>query len=152
MEEIDKMKILIERGYKYNYETGEFFNRFNKKCNTIDSYGYQTINTRYNKKALTVKAHRFAWFYFYTVIPDNIIDHIDRNKSNNKISNLRISTTQFNGFNRNAKGYYWNKSEKKYKSQIIINGEFIHLGYFSTEENARLAYLEAKKKYHKITL
>lgn len=76
------------------------------------------------------------------------IDHRDRNSSNNCIFNLRAVTSQQNNFNRGAKGYSWNKKECKFKSCIKYNFKNIHLGYFDKEEDARKAYLDAKKIYH----
>jgi hypothetical protein len=47
-----------------------------------------------------------------------------------------------------VKGYCWNKLKRKYQSYILVNSKRIYLGYFDNEEDARQAYLEAKKKYH----
>jgi len=52
--------------------------------------------------------------------------------------------------NTKAKGYYWNKQCKKFKAQIVLNGKLIHLGYHTTEQDARNTYLEAKAKHHVI--
>jgi hypothetical protein len=150
MTEIEKMELLKKIGWTYKSDTGEFFNKWGKKSKTIDCYGYQVINTKFNKQKIQVKAHRYAWFFVYGEVPDNILDHIDRDRSNNKISNLRISNTQLNGFNRDDKGFHYNKNEKKFKSQIMIDGKSIHLGYFLTADEARETYLKAKEKYHKI--
>jgi len=76
------------------------------------------------------------------------IDHIDRNRTNNSISNLRPATNQQNQFNTDAKGYYWNKRDKKWKAHIGLNGKQIHLGYFDTEQQASQAYQNAKLIYH----
>ena len=76
------------------------------------------------------------------------IDHIDLNRSNNCISNLRPATSQQNSFNTKAKGYSWNKRSKKWKAVICLNGKKIHLGYFEKEEDAKNAYLKAKAIYH----
>ena len=79
-------------------------------------------------------------------------DHIDHNTFDNRESNLRIVTRQQNHFNRkNSKGYYWNKTARKYMAQICVDGKNIYLGYFLTPKEAHNAYLEAKRKYHKIT-
>jgi hypothetical protein len=51
-----------------------------------------------------------------------------------------------NSFNKNAKGYY--KYGKNFQARIRLIGKQIYLGTFSTEEEARNAYLEAKEKYH----
>jgi hypothetical protein len=94
-------------------------------------------------------AHNQDWDIDYEPC-DNPIDHIDRDRGNNHISNLRLGTPSLNQQNRsNTKGYYWNKQKQKYKAYININDKVIHLGYFKTEEEARQAYLDAKKLYHK---
>jgi hypothetical protein len=77
------------------------------------------------------------------------VDHIDRDKSNNHISNFRPATSQENNFNTDAKGYSWHKRAKKWQAQIQLNRKSIHLGYFDKEEDARNAYLKAKAIYHK---
>jgi hypothetical protein len=75
------------------------------------------------------------------------IDHIDRDKTNNNLSNLRIVSVQQNGFNKsNTKGYY--QSGKKYRAVIRVATSRYHLGNFKTREEAHNAYLEAKKIYH----
>jgi len=81
------------------------------------------------------------------------IDHIDGNKVNNCVGNLRRVTRQENSFNNqhNVKGYSYQKRTKNYKTYIHLNRKMIYLGYFKTEEEAREAYLKAKEKYHIIT-
>ena len=82
---------------------------------------------------------------------DKQVDHIDGQKTNNCINNLRLVTNQQNSFNRTtAKGFHFDKQRQKYKAQIRLNGKDIHLGYFSTEAEARASYLSAKLVYHKI--
>ena len=76
------------------------------------------------------------------------IDHIDMNKINNNLSNLRIVNNQQNSFNTNAKGYTWRQKVNKYQANIRINNKLIHLGLFTTEKEARQAYLDAKLIYH----
>ena len=78
-------------------------------------------------------------------------DHIDHNTLDNRRLNLRIVTAQQNGWNRkNAKGYSWNNDSRKFQAEIMVNGKSIYLGYFHIAKDARNAYLEAKKLYHKI--
>ena len=101
------------------------------------------------------KAHRLIWKYHYGKDPKEFIDHIDGNKSNNNIENLRESTKQQNSFNRGphknnelgVKGLC--KLGNKYRAAIMINGKNKHLGMFDTIEEARLAREEAEKKLFK---
>lgn len=78
------------------------------------------------------------------------VDHIDRCKTNNNVDNLRIVTPQENTYNTNAKGYSWNKHDKRWKVHINVNKQRLYLGGFKNEEDARNTYLEAKEKYHVI--
>ena len=98
------------------------------------------------------KLHRIIGYLFLGLDIDDseqYIDHIDGDRQNNNIENLRIVTNQQNCFNRTtAKGYSYDKKNKKYQSQISINRKNIHLGCFETEAEARQAYLDAKKLYH----
>ena len=80
---------------------------------------------------------------------DDCIDHRYGNKLDNRVENLRITTQQGNQHNQTkAKGYSWNKQNNKYHASIKLNGKDIHLGYYTTEEEARQAYLRGKEKYH----
>lgn len=79
---------------------------------------------------------------------NNQIDHIDGDKLNNHITNLRVVTQAQNCQNKIAKGYYYNKKAKKWQSAIRVNGKRTYLGYFNTEEEAKQARAEAVKKYH----
>lgn len=78
-------------------------------------------------------------------------DHIDHVTLNNRKSNLRAVTCQQNQWNqKNPKGYYWHKANKKYMAQIKLHGKQIYLGLFRTADAAHNAYLRAKKHYHKM--
>lgn len=78
------------------------------------------------------------------------VDHIDRNKLNNCKSNLRLATASQNGANRrrqvnsinNYKGVSWKKDKKKWTASITQNGKQKHIGYYTTEEGAAIAYNE----------
>ncbi len=96
-------------------------------------------------------AHRLCWFLHYKKDPGNLlIDHIDRNRSNNKIVNLRLVTVSENqqniGAPKNNKlgelGVFYDKQRGKFRGRIYINGKLKHLGYFNTIEKA----IEARKK------
>jgi hypothetical protein len=98
--------------------------------------------------------HRIMAFCFKnlsTILFDNteVIDHIDRNRLNNNINNLRVVTQQENCMNTTAKkGYYLDKRDNRFYSDIKVYKKKIHIGGFNTEEEAREAYLTAKAKYH----
>jgi hypothetical protein len=142
----EKCLLAIERGYIYNPETGEIFNKFGKLVNgKINGYIHFCIHI--NKKTLNIYGHQFAWYYVYKECV-KYIDHINRIKYDNRICNLRSVTSQQNSFNRNCKGYSYKKYRNKYEAQIAINNKTIFLGHYKTEEEAKNAYLQAKEKYH----
>ncbi len=101
------------------------------------------------KHRLMYLAHNPSW-NILDGSQDNSIDHINRTRSDNSVDNLRVVTHRQNQYNReNTKGYYWNKSRKVFHGQIVVNGRKKFLGAFEKEEDARAAYLAAKKIYHK---
>ena len=118
--------------------------------------GYLQISIK-NKIYL---AHRLAWLYVYGVVPSKNIDHIDGIKTNNSITNLRELHQKHNVENikkaktSNKLGVLGvsvqNKGSglKPYRSRIVVDGKEIHLGTFEKIEDAKKAYLIAKRKYH----
>ena len=97
-------------------------------------------------------AHRLIWIYHYGSIDENLqVDHINGLKDDNAIENLRLVTAQKNCYNRsrlNAKGYSWNKNDKKWQASIWLNGKLKYLGSFIDEQTARNTYLKASSQYH----
>jgi hypothetical protein len=97
-----------------------------------------------------MKAHHYAWFMSYGNVDFVELDHINRNRSDNRIVNLRIGNRALQSQNRNAKGYGFHKASNKWSPQIQLNGKKIYLGLYETEEEALNVYLRAKEKYHTI--
>ena len=134
-------KVLVKRINRDEY--------YEKKC--INCRGYLQLPLNHKCKRKNYYIHRLVAFCFLELDLENtkqVIDHQDRNPLNNFVSNLRIVTNQQNAFNKNAKGYYWNKQANKWQSQIKLNGKSIHLGYFETEEDASYAYNQEKLIRH----
>ena len=100
-------------------------------------------------------AHRLAWFYVHGEWPPEL-DHRDRNKKNNVITNLRIATRSQNNYNRGRsikntsgfKGVTWHARRNKWQAQIKISKGYKYLGVFETPEAAHAAYVEAAKVGH----
>lgn len=75
------------------------------------------------------------------------IDHINRDKSDNRIENLRLVTNQQNQFNKNAKGY--SRRYNGFQANIKLNDKCL-TKQFATEDEARTWYLEQKEIHHHI--
>jgi len=80
---------------------------------------------------------------------DLVVDHIDNNSFNNKVSNLQITTNRIN-CSKDIKqgsskyiGVHWRKDKEKWKAQIKFNHKSISLGVFNNEEEASLVYKKA---------
>ena len=94
------------------------------------------------KKPITSLVHRVvANAFLDRVEGKDVIDHIDRNKHNNKVSNLRWTTQRENLWNKEYKGCSKRPNRRKWDSSIRDNsGKRIYLGSFETEEEASGAY------------
>ena len=151
MTELEKCQLAKERGFSYCPVSGEIKGVRGNVITKKHSNGYTMAQVYYATKPYNVLAHRLAWYLHYGHLPINSIDHIDGDRSNNKIDNLRDVTHQHNHWNRTtAKGYCRHKPSNKFKAYIRINTTRKHLGYFQTEQEARNAYLKAKEIYHVI--
>jgi len=113
--------------------------------------GYRRIRV----DGLLYLAHRLAWLFVHGDFPILDIDHIDRNRDNNAIENLRVATTSLNCANsrhrRNNtsgfKGVEWRKAKQKWHAGIMVDGRRLHLGTFDTPEAAHAAYMAAAVKH-----
>jgi hypothetical protein len=100
--------------------------------------------------------HRMAWLYVYGEMPD-VIDHINGDRSDNRICNLRNVDHKGNMSNQRKPhgdnltkrlGVTWDAHAGKYRANINHNKIRYHLGCFDDPDEAHEAYLEAKRKLH----
>jgi len=114
-------------------------------------HGYVYI--RINKK--NYKAARLAWLYMNGYFPEHCVDHIDRDRKNDKWGNLRHVTQSCNVKNSSPKntntsgvtGVSFSKNRNKWVAQITVKYKNISLGRFKKIEDAAMARWEAEKKY-----
>lgn len=115
------------------------------------SSGYKAVNL-FGRRFL---AHRMAWAIHFGEWPSHPVDHINGDRSDNRIANLRRATNATNAQNqrvhhtRSKTGVMGVHVDKgRYRAQITVNRSTVHIGTFNTAEEAHAAYLEAKRKYH----
>jgi len=141
----------------YNPETGAMVWRNGicagkEVCPTPLPTGYR----RMQLKGQWFGAHRVAWLYVYGYWPQIDLDHINGDRADNRIANLRECTTAENQHNRpihprnttGVPGVTWQPHRKRFQASIRINGRMKHLGRFKTVEEAGEAYRKAKALYH----
>ncbi len=128
----------------FEYKDGVLYNRVNRlrarignPVGTTHSGGYSilSLNNRLYKTSRIIHTMHHG-----TIPAGLVIDHIDGNKLNNKIGNLRAITQYQNCLNtRNVKGYSYNKASDTWHVRLRINGKQVHLGSFNTESEAHEA-------------
>lgn len=104
----------------------------------------------------TFSVHRLVWKLYYGEDPSGDIDHINGDRSDNRIDNLRIATRTQNNQNSKirkdnssgVKGVHFFTRTQKWQAYIDLNRKRISLGYFHDLESAKKARLEAEDKYH----
>lgn len=104
----------------------------------------------------TYMAHRLAWLYVYGKWPTNTIDHMDGDRTNNRISNLRDVTQLVNRQNvrrtvsgkDSPLGVTLHKKSQRWQAQIRVHGKSVYLGLFDCKNEAHNAYLAAKRAFH----
>jgi len=116
---------------------------------SLSKFGYITVHFQ----AVLFKAHRLVWLHVHgEPVPE--IDHIDGDRSNNRIDNLRIATRSQNRANsgtskNNTSGIKGvNAHKNRFHARIMHNGTAIHLGSFKTVEEAAKARREAAERLH----
>jgi hypothetical protein len=116
-----------------------------------NTHGYKHVTLSKKEIKTYIVVHKLVAIAFLNHIPngqDNVINHIDHDKTNNNLSNLEIISQRENANKLHIKstsdyiGVYYNKNIKKYHSRITINRKRVHLGYFENEKDASKAYEE----------
>lgn len=158
---------LLER-LDYDHETGIFTwkrrpgndrctNSWNSRlCGTNAGWFIPKGYLRIGIEGRFYYGHRLAWFYVNGAWPAEQIDHIDGNKLNNAVANLREATHAENQQNcglrsTNAsgfKGVSWDAVMNKWVAQITFNGKKQYLGGFDDPADAAKAYADAATRFH----
>lgn len=150
----------IKNVLDYDPKTGFFIwkVRFGKrgvpgrKAGTVDFGGYVVITINGKRH----KAHRLAWLYMHGYWPAVAVDHINGDRTDNRIANLREADWAENQQNRgvqknNKSGFFgvsWDAHAGKWRAGIRFNGRSRNLGGYDSPEEAHAAYLRAKAELH----
>jgi hypothetical protein len=144
--------------FDYNVDTGQLLFkepprwRRSPVLGSLNGSGYIATSFRNRNH----KVHRLIWIYHYGNIPSGkVVDHINHNRSDNRIENLRLVTHQDNCKNRrhltktlsNTIGVYYRKKEDKWIAMIGLNNQVYYLGIFKTKGEAVLARQRAEVEY-----
>jgi hypothetical protein len=153
----ERLKFLLN----YDPETG----LFTRTCATPRTNKFKNVPVGYKEPRGYIRAtidgkwyllHRMAWLYVHGEWP-NIIDHINGNRADNRIANLRNTDALGNRCNQRSAhknnisgrlGVSWIGKLGKYISTINYKGSRYNLGFFDDPDEAHQAYLEAKRKLH----
>lgn len=143
----------------FEYRDGTLYWKVNKgnrtpkgsKAGTVCNHGYVNILI----DGIRYKSHRIIFCMFNGYMP-MFVDHIDNNRSNNKIENLREVTKSQNNQNARTrsdntsgvKGVCWNSVINKWTARLNLSGKQILVGNFINLYDARIAIEEARNKLH----
>lgn len=153
---------------EYHFKTSGSHKTWNSrfsgtKAGTRAYTGYTTARTGYpmrmqvNIKGTQIPIHRIIWEMCRGPIGDGmVIDHINGNPFDNRLTNLRECTVAENGMNTGVsianksgfKGVFYDKKRRKYVAGISINGKSKNLGRYNSPIEAHRIYLDAAKKHY----
>ena len=138
----------------YEYADGRLYHKVSRpgcrkgdRVGTPKSDGYRLIGHKGKK----YREHRVIYEMHYGPIPEGLdIDHINRDRADNRIENLRAVTRSQNIQNSSWKGTH--KKGNKWRAYIQLGDKKTYLGTYDTEEQAHQSYKEAKLLHHGVTV
>lgn len=149
----------LKKWVSYDMQTGLFTRiKFLGNCHPEDDVGGLNDDGYLVLRVAGIKylAHKLAWLYVYGEFPISELDHMNNNRADNRICNLRNATRSGNVQNvirprRNNKSGYLGVSlreDGRWRATISVDGKKVSLGSFDDPSEAHQAYLEAKRTYH----
>ena len=153
---IELTQELLKEWVQYNHETGIFTWKRHIKPNKIGkvvgSFTHGYLETYFPPTRKNYSLHRLAWLYLYGKWPDYDIDHINGDRADNRLENLRDVSRKLNSHNSSIRknnttgfpGVVYIKTTGKFRAGLRVKGKVRHLGVFETAEKAFEAYQKAK--------
>lgn len=126
-----------------------------KECGRING-GYRVLAYKpVDGKKRMIRSHRLAWFIHHSKLPKGEIDHVDGQKANNSITNLRDVSPTLNMRNRKMMrnntsgitGVSYAKKSDKWRAHARLDSRQIHLGYFGDISEAEAAVKAFRAKH-----
>jgi hypothetical protein len=139
-----------------DYFDGKLIAKTNSKCRKAGDALSSLTDKGYLRSSVggkSYRVHRLVFLYHHGYMPIQV-DHIDGNRMNNRIENLREATSSQNNQNRKStsssgvKGVVWHKQSKKWVASICVNRKSVHLGSFISIEEAALVANKARQSAH----
>lgn len=126
-----------------------------KSAGTKQNKGYISITIKTSKGRKSYLAHRVIFMLLYGTIPDEV-DHINRDRSDNRIENLRGATHSQNQAHRTQvtisksgyRGVWFDKGTGKWRAGISVDGKGKTIGRYATKELAAMAYNASAVLHH----
>lgn len=145
--------------FSYDAESGKLRYKINRKqcpagteAGSIHRTGYRMVSVDHCQYLV----HRLIWFLVTDSWPKNQIDHINGNRADNRITNLREATNAQNMLNSTArktsssgiKNVYYQASHKKWRVRIRIDGKPKSFGLYTNQSDAEKVAIAARNQFH----
>jgi len=148
----------VLRLFTYNEDTGELIRRINSGKERVGDSAGSPSTKKYYRVYVAGKYYprsHLVWVYHTGSLPTNYLDHVDRDRQNDRIENLQEVTYLENCRNktRNSNnksgmsGVSWHKKASKWRAFITIDAKQVHLGLFIDLKAAIDARLQANADY-----
>lgn len=163
---------LLRECLAYSPATGRFFYKHRDRKHFPDNRSHAVFHARFAGRecfkilsgtgylhgsinGVVINSHIAAWAIVHGEWPKGQIDHINGDRLDNRIENLRDVPAILNNCNRAKSkgksskylGVSFKKGRNKWRAHIQVDGKYIHLGHFGTEEDAVAARLKAQRQY-----
>jgi len=153
----------LKEALHYNPDTGVFtwvnLSPYARSAKIGDVAGYLDKKDGYMRikvKGKQYLSHRLAWFYAHGVWPKHEVDHVNHDRADNRIVNLREVTrlenmrnaSQYKTNTSGVTGVYWHKPTEKWQASIAVEGKLLYLGLDVDKFEAICARKSAENRYN----
>ncbi len=144
----------------FDYRDGSLYNKISRGAAMKDTLAGYISQDGYRRVTIDLKTHyihRIVYEMHFGVIPESLfIDHIDGDRLNNSINNLRVVSARQNQYNKSKqrsttssyKGVWFDKNRNKWKASFRFPDKRVYLGQFESEIDAAEAYNFYAKEVH----